>query len=160
MEKELREHAFSNLVFIRYKNISLLESISQEQSLLIPDKFSNNLLWQAGHILTTQISLIYRRSNIVMPIIDEKYLGYFAKGSSPANFDSETPTFERLLTELKESITVLEKDLHFYADKQYDEPAHVSFGMTLNSFHDAVLAIGYHETYHMQAINLLIKELK
>lgn len=160
MEKELRDQAFSNLVFIRYKNISLLKDISQEQSLLIPDKFSNNLLWQAGHILTTQISLLYRRSNIAMPIIDDSYLGYFAKGSSPANFDSETPSFERLQAELKESIAVLENDLHLYADKQYDEPAHVSFGMTLGSFHEAVLAIGYHESYHMQAINLLIKQLK
>ncbi len=160
MEKELRDHAFSHLVLLRNKNISLLEQISQEQSLIIPEKFSNNLLWQAGHILTTQISLIYRRSNIAMPIIDDKYLGYFAKGSSPANFDSETPTFERLQAELKESIAVLENDLHKYSDKQYDEPAHVSFGMTLGSFHDAVLSIGYHESYHMQAINLLIKQIK
>ncbi len=160
MEKELREQAFSHLTILRNKNLSLLENISEEESLIIPDKFSNNLFWQAGHILTTQFSLLYKRSNLAMPLIDTRYVNYFAKGSSPSDFDSNLPTFQNLLSELKESLQILENDLHRYTDVKYESAVLVSFGMNLLSFHDAVLAIPYHEVYHMNAINLLLKQIK
>ena len=160
MNKQLRNHAFDHLVILREKNIDLLRNITEEQAHKIPEGFSNNLYWQAGHILTTQMSLLYRRSNLEMPLIEKKYTDYFSKGTSPSNFDSEIPTFQKLLNELQESLIVLKNDMHKYAEKQYDEPAHVSFGMTLHSFHDAVLAIPYHESYHMQAVNILIKQIK
>ena len=160
MEKENRIRAFQELTILRNKNITLLKQVPEEKALIIPDKFSNNLYWQAGHILTTQMSLIYRRSNLEMPLIDTKYLDYFGKGTSPANFVKGIPSYSTLLKQLSEAILILEKDLHTYADKKYAEPAHVSFGMTLQSFHDAVIAIPYHEAYHMQAINLLLKQIK
>lgn len=160
MEKELRNHAFAHLSILRNKNISHLENITEEQTLIIPKNFSNNLYWQAGHILTTQISLLYRRANLDMPLINKKYISYFAKGTSPSDFDSEIPTFNKLLHELQESLSTLQNDLHNYSQAKYDTPVQVSFGMTLHSFHDAVLAIPYHEAYHMHAINLLLKQIK
>ncbi len=160
MEKELRNQAFAHLSILRNKNRSLLENITAEQALIIPEKFSNNLYWQAGHILTTQMSLLYRRSNIEIPIIDKKYFSYFSKATSPSDFDSVIPTYEKLLHELKESLSILQNDLHNYSNAKYDIPVQVSFGMTLHSFHDAVLAIPYHEAYHLNAINLLIKQIK
>lgn len=160
MEKELREQAFANLTILRNKNISLLENISQDVSHVIPEKFSNNLFWQAGHILTTQFSLLYRRSNLPIPMIDSTYLNYFSKGSSPSDFDSKIPSFLTLQKELKDSLEVVRKDLHIHASAKYDNTVVVSFGMTLNSFHDAILALPYHESYHMNAINLLAKQLK
>lgn len=160
MEKEFRNQAFSHLTHLRNKNISLLENVTNEESQIIPRNFSNNLFWQAGHILTTQMSLLYRRSNLEMPIIDKNYITYFAKGTSPSNFDSSIPSFSKLITELTSSLDVLSLDLHKYSEVKYSESAHVSFGMTLHSFHDAVLAIPYHEAYHMNAINLLLKQIK
>ena len=160
MEKELRNQAFAHLSILRNKNISLFENVTEKQVLLIPEKFSNNLYWQAGHILTTQMSLLYRRSNLEMPLIDKNYISYFSKGTSPSDFDSEIPTFNKLLYELKESLSKLQKDLHNYSKAKYDVPVQVSFGMTLHSFHDAVLTIPYHEAYHLNAINLLLKQIK
>ena len=160
MENELRKQAFAHLTILRDKNISHLENISQDVSHIIPEKFSNNLFWQAGHILTTQFSLLYRRSNLPIPMIDSKYLNYFSKGSSPSDFDSQIPSFPTLLKELKDSLEIVQNDLHIHADAKYDDAVVVSFGMTLNSFHDALLALPYHESYHMNAINLLLKQLK
>ena len=159
MKKEFRIQAFQELTLLRNKNITLLQKATAEQAQIIPDKVSNNLYWQAGHILTTQMSLLYRRSNLKIPLIDTSYITYFAKGTSPENFDTNIPSYQTLLKQLSESLSILENDLHIHADKQYSEPAHVSFGMTLESFHDAVLAIGYHEAYHMNAINLLLKQI-
>ncbi len=159
MDSQLRDQAFAHLTIIRNKNISLLENVTQEQSHIIPSHFSNNLYWQAGHILTTQFSLVYKRSNLAMPLIDKNYIKYFAKGSSPSDFDANIPTFEKLLAELKESLSVMQNDLHSYTDATYETAVLVSFGMTLHSFHDAVLAIPYHEVYHMNAINLLLNQI-
>ena len=160
VEEELRNQAFAHLSILRNKNISLLENITEKQALIIPEKFSNNLYWQAGHILTTQMSLLYRRSNLEMPLINKKYISFFAKGTSPSDFDSEIPTFKNVLHELKESLSALQNDLHNYSKAKYDVPVLVSFGMTLHSFHDAVLAIPYHEAYHLNAINLILKQIK
>jgi len=83
--------------FHRYRkvNIQLIDSVVPSAIMIIPEKFRNNIYWQAGHLVAVQASLLYLRTNQPVPI-EEKYFTYFGKGSSPAVFDSNIPDFSEI----------------------------------------------------------------
>lgn len=153
------QQAFDHFQILRGKNIDLIQSIPKDKMMTIPNGFSNNIYWHTGHILTVQHSLLYRRCNLELGL-DSSYLDYFAKGLSPASFDDRIPEIDTLLKQLEHSIVALENNLDKYADKKYDDDVTVSFGFTLNSFNDAVIALPYHESYHLGSMNVLKKFLK
>lgn len=159
MTTEFLKKALDDLRILREKNLNLIESISQNNLTVIPDGFSNHIYWHAGHILTVQESLLYRRSNLEMHI-PAAYLTYFAKGTSPADFDESIPEISDIIKHLTVSLLQIEKDILKYQNAKYDEPVLVSFGMKLNSFADALLALPYHEAYHFGSMKLLQKFLK
>ena len=62
--------------------LKFLENYSLEQLNTIPEGFSNNLIWNIGHIIVVQQMLVYKLSNLPMHISDvmaEK----FKKGTKP-----------------------------------------------------------------------------
>ena len=63
MTKSTLKKALHDLKILREKNIGLIESIEDKFLLQIPEGFSNSIYWHAGHILTVQESLLYRRCN-------------------------------------------------------------------------------------------------
>ena len=151
--------AYTDLLTVRQKNIEVIKSIPVKLLTVIPDGFSNNIYWQAGHILTVQDSLIYRRCGLDMHL-DQSYLTYFAKGTSPKDFDAGIPAIEMLFQQSERTLNQLKTDLDRFARIPYPEPVEVSFGLTLNSFSDAVCALPFHEAYHLGTMNLLKKFLK
>jgi len=159
MTKDFLEKALDDLRILREKNLNLIESVSEKNLTYIPDGFSNHIYWHAGHILTVQESLLYRRTNLEMHI-PESYLKYFAKGTSPEDFDESIPKISEIIKRLTISLLQIEKDILKYQNEKYDEPVMVSFGMRLTSFADALLALPYHEAYHFGSMKMLQKFLK
>ena len=62
--------------------LKFLENYSLEQVNKIPDGFSNNIVWNAGHAIVSQQKLIYTLSGLPVSISDEMIEKY-QNGSKP-----------------------------------------------------------------------------
>ena len=51
--------------------LKLIESYSIEQLNKIPEGFSNNLIWNLGHIIVSQQGLVYRLSGLPVNVSEE-----------------------------------------------------------------------------------------
>lgn len=148
--------AVSDIRIIRQQMRTILEECTSKQITMIPNGFANNLYWQVGHVVVSHASLLYRRCGQQIPV-EDSYIGYFGKGSSPDNFDSDIPLTQRLLTELFSVIDQTETDMPKLLELKYPEAITVSSGHTLDSFQTALLALPFHDAYHLGTMKLLRK---
>ena len=150
---------FDTFSRVRNQNIELIDSIPLDKLEVIPKGFRNNVLWNAGHLVTVQASLLYVRVGRPSPL-DTKYRRYFAKGSSPEDFDNELPAFDKVRLGLEKLIGVIQRDIPELEKLAYLEPITVSVGsITLESFRDALSFMPLHETYHLGMMTAMKKLL-
>ena len=76
------ETAFKITETSRKVLLGLLENNSLEKLNTIPEGFSNNLIWNIGHIIVVQQLLVYKLSGLPTMISDEMIEKY-KKGSKP-----------------------------------------------------------------------------
>lgn len=79
------------LKYIRRTNelfVSLVEGLSLEQLNTIPEGFSNNIVWNFGHVVVTLSALAYLRSG-VQPGKEIPFFKQYAKGSRPEHAVTE-----------------------------------------------------------------------
>lgn len=62
--------------------LKFLEGHTLEQLNKVPEGFSNNLIWNIGHIVVVQQMLVYRLSGLPMMISDAMVAKYM-KGTKP-----------------------------------------------------------------------------
>ncbi len=91
------ESAFKIWTKNRTLHLNFLEKYTLEQLNTIPQGFSNNLIWNIGHIIVAQQGLVYRPSGLPMNLPEGLYAQY-----KPGTIPSTTDTQERvdLLKEL------------------------------------------------------------
>ena len=118
----------------------------------------NHVHWQAGHIVTVQASLLYLRAGLT-PFLDEAYFTAFAKGTSPATWTGQEPSYDDVLAALEHSLETLAADIRKYSERQYPSPIVVSTGDTLTSFADALRFLPLHEMLHFGAIGTMVRIL-
>ena len=122
------------------------ENYTLEQLNKIPDGFSNNLIWNIGHIIVAQQALIYKGSNLKGYISDELF-GLYKPGTKPTGLTTETE-----IKELKALlISLVEKtEVDFYNGKfnTYNERM-TGTGFHLSSLMDALEFNNYHEGLHL-----------
>lgn len=151
--------SYQNFVQIRRANIALIDSIAPALLPVIPPGFSNNIYWQAGHLVAVQSSLLYRRSNQPMPI-DETWMRYFAKATSPSDFDDNIPSFELVREALESCLLSTEHDLDQLALWTYPESISVSTGHRISSSADAMDFLSIHEAVHLGMMTAMKKYLR
>ena len=127
--------------------LSLVEDLSTEQMNKIPTGFSNNLVWQLGHLVVSQQILCYKLSNNELGI-DPTLVDKYRNGSKPENFIS-TEEIAQLKHDLLTTIDELEKDL---ATNKFDNytPYTISTykGYRLEKIEDAIKFIVSHDGLH------------
>ena len=134
--------------------LSFLENYSLEQLNMIPAGFSNNLIWNIGHVIATQQGLVYRLSGLPMYISDEMKTTY-QKGSYPtgATTQAEVDGIKDLL------ISLISKTKKDYADGKftsYNEYT-TSTGFNLKSIKEAMQFNNYHEGIHLGCLMAIRK---
>ena len=126
--------------------LKLIENYSLAQLNKIPDGFSNNLIWNLGHIVVSQQGLVYRLSGLPINISDAMMHTY-KNGSKP----TETTTQEEV-EELKTLLfSLLEQTKHDHANKKfvtYNEYT-TRTGFHLASTNEAIEFNNYHEGIHL-----------
>jgi hypothetical protein len=125
--------------------LNFLENYSLEQLNTIPEGFSNNLIWNIGHIIVVQQMLVYKLADLPMMISDEMVEKY-KKGSKPEhNVTLDEVNKMKLLL-----FSTLEKTRKDYTEKlfqNYNEFTSMS-GFTIKSSYDAIVFNNYHEALH------------
>ena len=126
--------------------LSFLENYSLEQLNKIPQGFSNNLIWNIGHVIVVQQGLVYRLSGLPMYISEEMKTTY-QKGSHPTG-----KTTKEEVNEIKDLlISLMTKTKKDYADGKfvsYNEFT-TSTGFNLSSGEEAIEFNNYHEGIHL-----------
>jgi len=124
---------------------TFLENHTLEQLNTIPDGFSNNLIWNIGHIIVVQQMLVYNLSGLPM-MVSEEMVNKYKRGTKPEHSatQEEVNTMKELLwTTLEQT----KKDFAAEIFKTFTEFTTMS-GYTMKTAQDAMEFNNYHEAIH------------
>ncbi|AFM06152.1 hypothetical protein Fleli_3847 [Bernardetia litoralis DSM 6794] len=139
--------------------LNLLNEFSLEQINQIPEGFSNNLIWNFGHLVVTQQLLCYKLSGNKIYISDE-ILNKYRKGTKP-EADATLEEVEELKKLAFDLIDKFEKDYtenKSMFDSYSEYPT--SYNYTLKSIEDAIIFNNTHEGVHYGYALALRKAIK
>ena len=126
--------------------LDFFDNYTLEQLNKVPDGFSNNLIWNIGHIIVAQQSLLYKTSNLPM-YISEDLFNLYKPGTKPTGVTSQSE-----INELKALlISLIEKtEADFYNGRFviFNERM-TGTGFHLASLSDAFEFNNYHEGLHL-----------
>jgi DinB superfamily len=153
--KNFTSPAFYETLKTSRKNIlGIMNKYSEEQLRIIPTGFGNNILWNAGHMVTSLQLLCYATSELPLHVPDH-FLPLFRKGTSPTNWTEKVDIAE-VKSLLVTTIDDLENDYLKGLFKIFN-PYVTSFGVTLNSIEEAIIFNHIHEGLHFAAVKALMK---
>ncbi|WP_394758703.1 DinB family protein [Flavobacterium sp.] len=125
--------------------LQFLENHSLENLNKIPEGFSNNLIWNIGHIVVVQQMLVYKLSGLPMMISDEMVEKY-KKGTKPEHNISQEE-----VNEIKKLLfSTLEQAKEDFANDIFDNYMEFTTGVgfTVKSAKSAMEFNNYHEGLH------------
>lgn len=123
-----------------------LENHTLEQLNKIPAGFSNNLIWNIGHIVVTQQVLVYKLSGLSMMVSDtliEKY----KKGTKPEKSATQSEVDE-IKSLLFKTIEKTKEDFENEIFKNYQE-YETSTSFVLKNVEGAIGFNNFHEGLHI-----------
>ncbi|MDR7372652.1 DinB family protein [Flavobacterium aquidurense] len=130
---------------IREILLKVLDNHSLEQLNKIPPGFSNNLIWNIAHCVSSQQVLIYKLSGLPTNA-SEEFINKFRKGTKPEGDVSQAEVDEiRVLLS-----TTLDQTINDYSNgifQNYNEYT-TSMGYTLKNIEGALDYNNYHEGIH------------
>lgn len=122
------------------------DNYTTEQLNKVPEGFSNNLIWNIGHIVVSQQMLMYLASgntpNIYMELIDR-----YKRGTRPER-DATPEEIAEIRSLLFTLIDKSEEDYNAGLFTTYGERK-TELGFTLTSIEDAIEFNNYHEATHL-----------
>ena len=140
------ESAFKLWTTNRNLYLDYFDKYSLEQLNTIPKGFSNNLIWNIGHIIVIQQLLVYKASNLPM-YVSEKLVEQYKNGTKPTGLTTQIE-----VDELKSLLISLQEK----SKKDFNEGKFISYKefTTGNGFHmasvkDAIGFNNYHEGTHL-----------
>ena len=126
--------------------LGFFDNYTLEQLNKIPNGFSNNLIWNLGHVIVTQQRLVYKVSSLPMHISDE-LLETYKTGTKPTE-----KTTQEEVNELKTLLTSLvEQTKNDFANEIFTSFSEMttSTGFHLGTSIEALEFNNYHEGLHL-----------
>jgi len=145
---------FQILNVTRENIISSISSLSLDELNKVPEQFSNNIIWNIGHLVATQQLLCYKLSSVAM-YIDDDFINRYKKGSK-VDFKVTQEEVDYILDQLKELPTLVESDYSNGKFKSY-QPYTTSYKITLNTIEEAIQFNNVHEGLHFGYIMAMKK---
>lgn len=142
METTFRINQTTRNLLLVYLNTYSLDQLNK-----IPTGFSNNLLWNVGHILVTQQILIYKFSGLPVAFTDD-FVAKFINGSRPTGDYSEVDLLE-IKNALLETLNTLKLDFERGVFKDYSEFVTKSSGFKMSNAQEAIEFNNFHEAMHL-----------
>jgi hypothetical protein len=125
---------------------SYLEKYSLDQLNKTPQGFNNNLIWNIGHVIAVQQSLIYKQSNLDMRIPDTFFEKY-KSGSKPMKVATQEDIDEIKLY-LLPLTDITKNDIARGIFTTYQSRT-TATGFELATLNDGLIFNNYHEGMHL-----------
>ena len=125
--------------------LQFLEKHTLEELNTIPHGFSDNLIWNIGHIIVVQQMLVYNLSDLPM-MVSSEMIEKYKKGTKPEH-NADQAEINELRRLLFETIDQSEIDFMNKIFKDYKEFTTMS-GFTVKTAKDAMAFNYYHEGVH------------
>lgn len=139
---------------IREILLKIVENHSLEQLNKIPQGFNNNIIWNVGHCVAAQQTLVYKLSGLPT-MVSEEFIEKYRKGTKPEGDISQDEVNE-IITFLLTTFEKTKKDFENGLFVTYNEYT-TSMGFTLSNVEDALNFNNYHEGIHTGIIMTLRK---
>jgi hypothetical protein len=139
---------------IREILLKILDNHSLEQLNKIPEGFSNNLIWNIGHCVSTQQVLVYKLSGLPT-MVSEEFIAKYKKGTKPEG-DVSQAEVDEIRNLLSSTLDQTQNDFDSNIFVNYSEYT-TSMGFTLRNILDALNFNNYHEGIHTGIIMSLKK---
>ncbi|MCW4469301.1 DinB family protein [Flavobacterium sp. MFBS3-15] len=141
MEHQFRITRVSREIYDRYFDTYSLEQLNR-----IPPGFSNNLIWNIGHIIVSQQLLVYGGAGEQLHVSDELVSKYM-RGTKP-EYDLSQKEADEIRALLFTPVERTEQDYYNKLFKTFTERT-TQLGFTLSSVEDAISFNNYHEGIHL-----------
>ena len=139
---------------IREILLKILDGHSLEQLNKIPQGFNNNIIWNVGHCVAAQQTLVYKLSGLPT-MVSEEFILKYRKGTKPEGDVSEEEVNE-IKTLLLNTFEKTKNDFESGLFVDYNEYT-TSMGFTLSNVQDALDFNNYHEGIHTGIVMTLRK---
>ena len=123
-----------------------LKKYSLEQLNKIPEGFSNNLIWNIGHIIVVQQLLVYKLSGL-QPMVSATLISKYARGTRPER-DVSQAEVDEIESLLFKTIDQTKNDLENNVFENYHEFKN-ELGFTIKSAEEAIAFNYFHEATHL-----------
>ena len=133
-----------------------LKEIPLEILNAIPTSFRNNIIWNIGHTIVTQQTLVYHLSGLTAMVSDEM-IGRYRRGTVPEG-DATHEEVDRLKELLFATVEKTVADYQLGVFQEFTTYTTMN-KVTLNSADDAILFNNFHEGLHQGYIMALQKVL-
>ena len=134
----------------------ILENHTLEQLNKIPEGFSNNLIWNAAHVIVTQQILVYKLSGLPV-MVSEEMIEKYKKGTKPEQ-DATQAEVDEIKSLLFSTIEKTKEDYTNGIFENYNEYP-TSTGFVLTSAEGAMNFNNFHEGLHIGIMMSLRKFL-
>lgn len=132
----------------------ILNKYTLEQLNKIPQGFSNNVIWNIGHIIVVEQLLVYKLSGL-LPMVSNEMILKYQRGSRPDG-NATSADLQEIKDLLFATIEKTEADFKAGVFENYHEFTN-SLGFTLRSAEEAISFNYYHEATHLGIIMSLQK---
>ncbi|MFT2007163.1 DinB family protein [Pontibacter sp. 13R65] len=152
------ENIFTLIKATRHNFLQLIEGLSLEALNKVPDGFNNNVIWNFGHIISTQQVLCYTRSQLE-PMVEQHLIGKYRKGTRPEAFVAQEE-LDLLKQYLYSTLEQTANDFEQGVFTVYD-PIKTSMGIEIASAKEAFQAVAMHDGLHLgyaMALRKLVKK--
>ncbi|WP_374951226.1 DinB family protein [Mucilaginibacter sp.] len=130
----------------RLKIIEIIKHFSLEQLNQIPDGFSNNIIWNLGHMIAAQQGICYKRTGLETWVNDTFFQAY--KPDTKPNGLVDADGLQEIVTLLSSSLDQLKLD---YKKGIFDNyPTWTTrYGVEIAGIDDAINFLPFHEGLHI-----------
>lgn len=139
---------------IREILLKIVDNHSLAQLNKIPEGFSNNIIWNVGHCIAAQQSLVYKLSGLPT-MVSEDFILKYRKGTKPEG-DVSQAEVDEIRTLLLTTLEKTENDFESGLFVEYTEYT-TSMGFTLRNVQNALDFNNYHEGTHTGIIMAIRK---
>lgn len=151
------DRALNILSFYRDVLLRELGELDDQEVMVVPEGYSNNVLWNAGHILYYSCFSTYRPSGQAIPL-PEAYKELFKAGSSPADWTAP-PSPTEIVGGLKDIQTRMENDYHAGVFDSFT-PFNNGPTLELRTLSEALMFHIAHEGEHIGRITCMKRQLR
>ncbi|MBH0333578.1 hypothetical protein ABH14_28230 [Brevibacillus brevis] len=140
---------FQQLEDYRQETLKAIDGLTEEDVNIIPDGFSNNILWNLGHIYLDQYLWIAHLTKETLPIPSD-FNEWFNFGTKPADWDTQPPKLAVLVSLLQEQPQKIQAA---YKDRLEEEFPATESGM--HTIAQVLVRTIFHEGMHLASLHTI-----